>query len=156
MTGGGDTDTRRTVTTRNRAPASWYCPGVLLYQVLREDLTSWVGALRELRGKIMPLQEALHKVERIGGNWWTEWQDDVVSILCKAGILYHVVGRQPLDEEVPIIMVVDEFGRDVKSQYALQREKRVRYRRAIRKQRTVRDEDPDALISDGEQIEMNE
>ena len=126
------------------------------YQVLREDLTSWVGALRELRGKVLPLQEALHKVERIGGNRWTEWQDDVVSILREAGILDRVVGRQPLDEKISISAIVDEFGRDVKSQYVLQREKRVRHRRAIRKQRIVCDEDSDALLSDGEQMELRE
>jgi hypothetical protein len=126
------------------------------YQALRQDLASWVGALRELRGKVVPLQEALHKVERIGGTRWTEWQDDVVSILREAGVLDRVVGRQPLDEQVPLTTVVDEFGRDVKSQYALQREKRVRQRRAIRTQRSVRDEDSDALLSDGEQTEMKE
>jgi prefoldin subunit 5 len=126
------------------------------YQALRQDLASWVGALRELRSKVMPLQETLHKVERIGGNRWTEWQDDIVSILREAGVLDRVLGRQPLDEQVPVTTGVDEFGRDVKSQYALQREKRVRQRRAIRTQRSVRDEDSDALLSDGEQTEMTE
>ena len=126
------------------------------YQVVREELASWVGALRELRTKVVPLQEALHKVERVGGNRWSEWQDDMVSILREAGILDRVLGRQPLEEQVPTTTIVDEFGRDVKSQYALQRDKRIRHRRSIRSQRSVRDDDSDALISDGEQAETVE
>ena len=125
------------------------------YQVLREQLASWVGALRELRAKVMPLQEALHKVERLGGNRWRDWQDDTVSILREANLLECVLGRQPSQEDVQVTTVVDEFGRDVKSQFVLQRDKRVRQRRAIRGQRTVRDDDSDALISEGEQAEMD-
>lgn len=126
------------------------------YQVLRQDLASWVGALRELRTKIQPLQQALHQVERLGGNRWTDWQDDVISILREAKLLVRILGRQPEQQQdnVEVTTVVDEFGRDVKSQYVLQRDKRVRVRRDIRKQRSVCDDDSDALLSDGEQAEL--
>jgi len=140
--------------TRQEAELEQAGSALEYYQVLREQLASWVGALRELRTKVMPLQEALHKVERLGGNRWTDWQDDVVSILHEANLLDRVLGRQPSQEDTQVTTVVDEFGRDVKSQYVLQRDKRVKQRRAIRRQRTVRDDDSDALLSDGEQVEM--
>ena len=140
--------------TRQEAELEQAGTSLEYYQMLREELASWVGALRELKTKVVPLQEALHKVERLGGNRWSNWQDDVVSILREANLLDRVIGRQPVQEDSQVTTVVDEFGRDVKSQFVLQRDKRVRQRRAIRNQRTVHDEDSDALFSDGEQAEM--
>jgi hypothetical protein len=142
--------------TRQEAELEQAGTSLEYYQMLREELASWVGALRELKTKMMPIQEALNKVERLGGNRWRNWQDDVVSILRGANLLDQVIGRQPALEDEQVTTVVDEFGRDVKSQFVLQRDKRVRQRRAIRNQRTVHDEDSDALFSDGEQAEMRD
>jgi hypothetical protein len=125
------------------------------YQGLRETLASWVGALRELNGKVMPIQEALHELESeiAASDRWRDWENDTISVLHRAGQLDQVLGRQPPSTIFDKITTVDEFGRDIKSQHAMHREKRFRHRQLIQQQRreTVRGDESDALVSDEEQ-----
>jgi hypothetical protein len=125
------------------------------YQGLRETLASWVGALRELNGKDVPIQEALHELESevAASERWRDWEIDTISVLHQAGQLDQVLGRQPPSTIFDKIMTVDEFGRDIKSQHAMQREKRFRHRQLIQQQRreAVRGDDSDALLRDTEQ-----
>lgn len=125
------------------------------YQGLREILASWVGALRELSGKVMPIQEALHDLEAdvAASDRWRDWENDTISVLHRAGQLDQVLGRQPPSTIFDKIMTVDEFGRDIKSQHAMKREKRFRHRQLIQQQRheTVRGDESDALVSEEEQ-----
>jgi hypothetical protein len=103
------------------------------YQGLRHDLAMWVGALRDLEQKVEPIFESLTKM--ISSQYasaqqeWTDLQEDVVSVLLEANVLETVVGRQPrLPSVGETASTVDEFGRDVQSQYVRERERRYRRR----------------------------
>jgi hypothetical protein len=130
------------------------------YQGLRETLASWIGALRELSGKVMPIQEALHELESevAASDRWRDWENDTISVLHRAGQLDQVLGRQPPSTIFDRIMTVDEFGRDIKSQHAMHREKRFRHRQLIQQQRreAIRGDESDALVSDEEQEDFRE
>lgn len=104
------------------------------YQTLRNTITIWVGAFRELDKRLQPILEALtqlilEKLERTKVDW-INYQNDVVSILRQQDMLKQVIGRQPplppIDATTSI--TVDEFGRDVQSQFLRDREKRCRTR----------------------------
>jgi hypothetical protein len=132
------------------------------YQELRSNLTTWVGALRELRQKVRPLVYAVHELEAHIANLttWRTWEDDMLFVLARAGMLEHVLGRQPTMDP-PMAPTVDEFGRDVHSQWDLAREKRLHRRQRITMQRQQRHQDwrgdeSDALTSDNEQENLRE
>ena len=103
------------------------------YQELRHCLAMWVGALRDLAKKVEPIMETVKQMIQsqyaIMQKEWIDWQDDVVSTLREAGGLVQVVGREPdLPDIDGISSTVDEFGRDVQSQYLRERGKRHRNR----------------------------
>jgi hypothetical protein len=107
------------------------------YQRLRHTLAMWVGALRDLQQKVEPILEALIQIilsqYKAMQQEWINWQDDVVSTLQDVDKLDQVVGRQPqLPPADEMATAVDEFGRDIQSQYLREREKR--YRSRIRRQ----------------------
>jgi hypothetical protein len=108
------------------------------YQQLREDFTLWAGALRELKDKVQPILDAFIDLDAdiASPTMQRDWEDDVCAILYQAGLVDRVLGRQPPDfvfEDTTTY--VDEFGRDVKSQHAMNREKRIR--RLVEIQRDV-------------------
>ena len=98
------------------------------YQQLRLDVTSHVGALRDLQQKLKPIFDAM--LELLLSQWSIreqrirEWQDDVGSILNDNELLDRTIGRQHQYPNQSTERIVDEFGRDVQSQFARQREKR--------------------------------
>ena len=125
------------------------------YQELRLDLSSWVGALRDLKKKVAPLQEALRLLDKEFSDRRIGFEDDAVYVLRETGLLEQVLGRQPsIPQEMAT--VIDEFGRDTKSQDILAREKRTRYRQKIRKERLLNGDESDALISENEKDELKE
>lgn len=133
------------------------------YQDLMCRLASWVGAMRALQGKIRPIQELLHAVEADVASLssWRQWEDDAIAMLSQNDKLDRVLGRQPPLAIYDNVTTVDEFGRDVKSQYALTRESHVRQRRNIRLQREARQErlrgdESDACLSDEEKESLRE
>lgn len=110
------------------------------YQTWRNELVSWVGAIRELQSKVEPIVSAQHELacDVAAVSRWRDWENDVTAVLQEHGMLEQVIGRQPpLPKPVPVSesIAVDEFGRDVKSRHCLQREKRRNQRRRIRQQR---------------------
>ena len=102
------------------------------YQQLRLVVTSHVGAMRDLQQKLKPIHDAM--LELILSQWRIrelrirEWQDDVGSILNDCGLLDRVIGRQSQFPNQSTERIVDEFGRDVQSQYSKLREKRYHQR----------------------------
>lgn len=130
------------------------------YQGLRVKIVAWVGALRELSTKILPIQDALNELEsQVAANKrWQDWENDLISILHNHGLLDQVVGRQPPSSILDNMSTVDEFGRNDDTKYVRQRQKRVSHRRKIQQQRQkgpVGDES-DAFLSDGEQENFRE
>ena len=103
------------------------------YQTLRNTITIWVGAFRELDKRLRPILEALtqlilEKLERTKADW-IDYQNDVVSILRQQDMLEQVIGRQPPLPPIDATSItVDEFGRDLQSQFLRDREKRCRTR----------------------------
>jgi hypothetical protein len=69
---------------------------------------------------------------------WKDWEDDVIYELWQARRLDQVLGRQP-DAALftTTSMTRDEFGRNVKSQQVMTREKRQRHRKHIQQQRAA-------------------
>ena len=102
------------------------------FQQLRHRLATWIGALRDLNDRVKPLQEALFALQaQVAANSrWKDWQDDVVAILSETDQLERVLGRQSGLEAAVLNATVpdgiDEFGRNVQSQYSRQREQRFR------------------------------
>ena len=151
------------------------------YQQWRHKLCLYVGALRNVHIKVEPILEAFHELEgeKSALARWRDWEDDMVNVLREHGMLEQVMGRQPVPVEIPVIQqyTVDEFGRDVKSQHVMQREKRRRHRQRIHAQRKgrantatllanepvgptvavddkaryIRGDESDAFVSDGEE-----
>lgn len=125
------------------------------YQQLREELTFWTGALRDLKSKVEPIQEAFIDLDAdvAGTVEWQNWEDDMCAILHQAGLLDRVMGRQPPDAVFEDkTAIVDEFGRDVKSQHAMSRDKRTRRRLEMQAQRKqpVNEDDSDAFVYEDE------
>jgi hypothetical protein len=145
------------------------------YQKWRNKLCLWVGAIRDLRLKVEPILVALHELEgeKSAVLRWQEWENDTIAVLQENGMLEQVIGRQPPPAIAPAVeAAVDEFGRDVKSQHVMQREKRRNHRRRIHQQRLsrlaaaqtvdisnsdfVRGDESDAFVSDGEEEAFRE
>lgn len=104
------------------------------YQELRLQLAEWVGALRDLKKRLAPLHEALRQVFTDSDELakWTDWENDIVLVLRRANRIVQVAGRQPTELPPDAVDVeVDEFGRDMKSQHVLAREKRFQQRRTV-------------------------
>ncbi|KAL3943184.1 MAG: hypothetical protein SGBAC_002745 [Bacillariaceae sp.] len=103
------------------------------YQALRNDIATWVGALRDLQGKVKPVFEALLQLVLASfANAEEEWKNcpqDVFSLLHQLNAIDRTVGYQaptpPLDA---MTVVVDEFGRDIKSKFLSNRDKRYKAR----------------------------
>jgi hypothetical protein len=98
------------------------------YQVLRADLAAWVGAMRQLQAYLTPLLDRLVAVvaRRAARDVWRTWQDDAIGAVTLLNLVDHVVGRLVVVSPLENLPTVDEFGRDLKSQQALAREKRLR------------------------------
>lgn len=97
------------------------------YQKWREQLVSWVGAVRDIHDKVELILVSYHQLQsdRVSLVRWEHWENDILSVLNQHKLIDRVVGRQPPDIIFQDAMAtVDEFGRDVKSQYVLQREQR--------------------------------
>jgi hypothetical protein len=123
------------------------------YQELRMELSSWVGALRDLKNKVSPLQDALRLVDKEFSDRWVGLEDDTVNVLRENGLLSQVLGRQPgIPQEAAT--VVDEFGRDMKPQHIMAREKRARQK--VRNERLINGDESDALIAENEKNELLE
>jgi hypothetical protein len=103
------------------------------YQVLRADLAAWVGAMRQLQAYLTPLLDRLVAVaaRRAARDAWRTWQDDAIGAVTLLNLVDHVVGRPIVTSPLENLPTVDEFGRDVKSQQALAREKRLRRHSAV-------------------------
>jgi uncharacterized protein YukE len=125
------------------------------YQELRLELASWAGALRDLKKRLMPLQDAFRDLEKEHFERWTDMENDVVNVLREADSLQQVLGRQP-PPIAEATFCVDEFGRDVKSQYIMQREKRSMRWKQIRSERVVKGDESDAMVSVSEKGELLE
>ena len=126
------------------------------YQELRVELTSWVGALRELRTRVTPIQETLRQLEQEHLDRWEWWENDTIRVLRKSGHLDSVLGRQPPHVEEEETVRVDEFGRDVKSQHVLEMEKRNKQRRKIMEERRIRGDESDAHVTKAEINDLKE
>lgn len=133
------------------------------YQHLQQRLVTWVGAARQLQEKVIPLQQALHQVEAelAAADRWKEWENDMIAVLYQYDRLDQVLGKQPdpvlYDPVSSLGTLVDEFGRDVKSQATVQREQRARRRQKIRQQReTWRGDESDGNVSDEEKENLRE
>lgn len=125
------------------------------YQEIRHSLTDYVGALRDLQQRLQPLQDALRQTA-LRDERWKDWECDAVSVIKKAGYLIEVVGRQP-PAEVEAEIVVDEFGRNMKAQHVMARERRFQQRFKIIEARKYMDGyESDALQSPAEVEELKE
>jgi len=101
------------------------------YQGLREDLATWMGALRELNRMLEKVEEAKRQLEaemtwRKMERFW-EWGEDCTEVLEMAGLLESKVGGE--DNHMArarerTIAQVDEFGRDLSSMASISRVKR--------------------------------
>jgi hypothetical protein len=125
-----------------------------------------VGGVRGLKGLV---RSALHELlaEMNCHQRRRDWQTDMVAVLFKHDRLDKVLGRQIDDPQTlfdPLqtdIITVDEFGRSVQSQSAIQREHRRRRREKIREQRLlnelpVRGDESDAYLTDEERESFRE
>jgi hypothetical protein len=88
-----------------------------------------VGALRELKSKVGPVYEALAQLVistyATAYQEWIHYQDDAISLLRQADVLDKIIGREPpLPPGNAMTIAVDEFGRDVQSQFLRDRSKR--------------------------------
>ena len=125
------------------------------YQEIRHSLTDYVGALRDLQHRLQPLQDALRQTV-LGDDRWKDWECDAISVIKNAGFLIEVVGRQP-PAELEAEIVVDEFGRNMKAQHVMARERRFQQRIKILESRKYMDGyESDALQSSHELEELNE
>jgi hypothetical protein len=107
------------------------------YQSLRQDVTLWVGALRDVQQKVRPVLEAFQEMlvsQNVDASMnYNTFQDDCIAILQENGLLGQVVGRQPFFPTTDGVSTIDEFGRDIRSQY--RRDRDVRFKNQISKLR---------------------
>mmetsp|Transcript_19488 Transcript_19488/g.43380 ORF Transcript_19488/g.43380 Transcript_19488/m.43380 type:complete len:799 (-) Transcript_19488:1145-3541(-) len=105
------------------------------YQSLRQDLATWLGALRELDGMVKTVEQTRNELEGEMSSTWLDrffdWGIDCAAILERKKLIQSkVAGKDvPQDEEEENVSVVDEFGRDVSSSKSLSRTKRWSQRR---------------------------
>lgn len=109
------------------------------YQSLRSNFADWIGALRYLSQRIDTIENALADLYQDVGakrfNKIQEWEDDVANILREKDLVDYIVGRKPIDTSSSSKeVIVDEFGRDLKSSEVLARGKRHNERRRIWKE----------------------
>jgi hypothetical protein len=127
------------------------------YQGLRLELAQWVGALRNLNSKLVPINEAFGHVQQEEAQrleqYWMDWENDVVRNL---GDSIQVLGRQPELDPNENEVVVDEFGRNVKSRQLLEREKRFNQRRVVRSTRGLQGDESDSLTTQSEREEWKQ
>ena len=116
------------------------------YQKTRRDVTQWVGALRDLQEKVQPILHAFQEMMKVQNedfdNEFFSWQDDCISTLQDNGMLDRVLGRQTTQHPTAAINNndgtdnnlsnngIDEFGRDIRSQYLRDRDLRFQKRNA--------------------------
>ena len=129
------------------------------YQKLREDLATWIGALRELNGMVTKLEEArrlveaemtIRRVER-----FVEWGNDCIEVLEKQGLLANTSIRAKIIqnmEDSQAMSSVDEFGRDLSSLSSIARIKRWNQRR---KRNLDRLRDSDVLHESQNKLEQS-
>lgn len=112
------------------------------YQGWRAMAVPHVAALRDLDDKLDKIQtlvvEMLVKATNCHRNRVMNEADDLFASLKDCSVLDRIVGRQPepsifLSQDTTV--QVDEFGRSVKSQHILEREKRVHEREKIEQKR---------------------
>lgn len=109
------------------------------YQSLRSNFADWIGALRYLSQRIDTIENALADLyQDVGAKRLCkiqEWEDDVANILREKDLVDYIVGRNPIDTSSSSKeVIVDEFGRDVKSSEVLARSKRHNERKRIWKE----------------------
>jgi hypothetical protein len=119
------------------------------YQKTRRDITLWVGALRDLQEKVQPILNAFQEMMKVQNqdfdNEFLSWQDDCISTLQENDMLDRVLGRQSTQHPTatinnnnnnngdggdPVNNGIDEFGRDIRSQYLRDRDLRFNKRNA--------------------------
>jgi len=147
----GEVETNETTIERHERELKESGTALEFYQQWRSKLGLWVGNMRELGLKVTPILEAFHELEgeKSALQRWRDWEDDICSVLREHGMLEQVLGRQPEEIALPVVQkTVDEFGRDVKSQQEMQREKRRRHRQRIHQQRQGRDNTSTLLTDD--------
>ncbi|KAL9183827.1 hypothetical protein ACHAXT_004683 [Thalassiosira profunda] len=105
------------------------------YQGLREDLATWMGALRELNGMVERAEAAKRRLEaevswRQMERFW-EWSNDCAEVLEKEGLIVKTLGGGSADSagESQMPAQVDEFGRDMSSMASMARVRRHNQRR---------------------------
>ena len=113
---------------RHRSDLKEAGEAVEFYQVLQVQLADWVGAMRNLHDKLLPLCATLYDLESewVAQAQWREYEDNVVQVLSRYQLLQQVEGRQPAfaaNDSLVELPTIDEFGRDVKSQATREREK---------------------------------
>jgi hypothetical protein len=99
------------------------------YQKVRYDLTLWVGALRDLQQKVIPIQQAFQEMIQTqcedANHELLSWQDDCIAVLQENGMVHQILGRPPqTPTSTGTAQTIDEFGRDIKSQYLRDRDLR--------------------------------
>ena len=108
------------------------------YQGLREDLATWMGALRELNDMVTKVEDAQRKLEAemtwIRLERFVEWGNDCTEVLESNSLLKNkIMGKDSsLDSSGSILKAVrqvDEFGRDMSSMASMSRVKRWNQRR---------------------------
>lgn len=124
--------------TRNKFTLEKHGQALEYYQGLREDLATWMGALRELDGMVKKAEEArrvleaevtIRRMER-----FLEWGNDCAEVLEKQGLLTHSVMKEQTrlnasNDGDQSLAQVDEFGRDISTLSSITRIKRWNQRR---------------------------
>ncbi len=130
------------------------------YQGLREDLATWMGALRELNGMLHKVEEVkrqveaemtIRKIER-----FVEWGNDCMDVLRNQGLLASTtmkanIHQNPTRCDDKEMGRVDEFGRDLASLSSIARIKRWNQRR---KRSLNRSQDSDLLHKSQNKLEL--
>ena len=133
--------------TKHRTTLQKHGQALEYYQGLREDLATWMGALRELNGMIEKVELAKGKIEhemtctKMEQFW--EWGNDCTEVLERQGLLKTKVVGDGIDNNAIVeqIRQVDEFGRDLSSMSSMARVKRWNQRRKQCAKRMQQDHD---------------
>lgn len=136
--------------TKHRSALEDHGEALEHYQALREDLATWVGALRELKGMVERIEAAKRKLEaemtQRRRERLREWREDCAEVLERQGLLDRQGGgggEIRLDEAAS--WEVDEFGRDLSSMASMARVQRWNQRRerCIKRLRDSKTDDDD-------------
>jgi hypothetical protein len=107
------------------------------YQKLRLEVTQWVGALRNIDGKLCKVECVLQEVGRERRHemqeWYDEAQQDTMNELQKANLLDLDLDQASSMSQQGIVggTIVDEFGRDIGNAQDRARRDRWETRRTI-------------------------